>query len=176
VLIGFSLGGYVAPEITRLAPDRVRALVLVATSSRADTTQQSQRKSAAAKLASNSFKGLSRSSIEQSLHPARAFDRDMVARIRAMGVRLGGDAFQRQSNLTRDGDFGRLGEIHCPTLIVAGSEDRVRSLAVADELKVGIPNSTLEIVCDSGHMVPMEQPAILAETIKSWLHNTVDMR
>ena len=69
-----------------------------------------------------------------------------------------------------------MGEIHCPTLIVAGSEDRVRSLAVADELKVGIPNSTLEIVCDSGHMVPMEQPAILAETIKSWLHNTVDMR
>src|SRR5260370_4459753 len=98
----------------------------------------------------------------------------MVARISAMGVRLGGDAFQRQSNLTRDGDFGRLGEIHCPTLIVAGSEDRVRSLAVADELKVGIPHSTLEIVCHSGHMGPIEEPAILAETIKSLPHNYGD--
>jgi pimeloyl-ACP methyl ester carboxylesterase len=175
VLIGFSLGGYVAREITRLAPDRVRALILVATSSRADTPQQSQRKATAAKLVGNPFKGLSSSSIEQSLHPARASDRDMVARIRVMGVRLGGDAFQRQSSLTRDSDFDRLGEIRCPTLIVAGAEDRARSLAESDELRQDIPGSTLEIVHDSGRMIPMEQPIVLAETIKSWLHNAVDM-
>jgi pimeloyl-ACP methyl ester carboxylesterase len=41
---------------------------------------------------------------------------------------------------------------------------------------VGIPNSTRAIVRDSGHMIPMEQPAILAETIKSWLRNAVDIR
>ena len=176
VLVGFSLGGYVAREITRLAPDRVRALVLVATSSRADTTQQSQRKAEAARLVSNPFKGLSRSAIEQSLHPARASDPDLIARIRAMGLRLGGDAFQRQSNLARDSDFDRLGEIRCPTLIVAAAEDQVRSLAEADELEVGIPNSTRAIVRDSGHMIPMEQPVILAETIKSWLRKAVDGR
>jgi pimeloyl-ACP methyl ester carboxylesterase len=46
-LIGFSMGGYVAREITRLAPERVRALVLIATSPRADTPGQARRKTAA---------------------------------------------------------------------------------------------------------------------------------
>jgi pimeloyl-ACP methyl ester carboxylesterase len=76
----------------------------------------------------------------------------------------------------RDCDFDHLDEIHCPTLIVAGTKDQVRSLAEADELEVGIPNSTRAIVRDSGHMIPMEQPAILAETIKLWLRNAMDIR
>jgi len=42
ILIGFSLGGYVAREVARLAPEVVSALVLVATSSRADTPEQAK--------------------------------------------------------------------------------------------------------------------------------------
>src|SRR3954462_14407622 len=47
-LIGFSMGGYVACEMARLAPRRVSALVLVATSSRGDTPDQARRKVTAA--------------------------------------------------------------------------------------------------------------------------------
>jgi pimeloyl-ACP methyl ester carboxylesterase len=46
LLVGFSMGGYVAREIARLAPERVRALVLIATSTRPDTPALRQRKGA----------------------------------------------------------------------------------------------------------------------------------
>ncbi|MEY9178866.1 pimeloyl-ACP methyl ester carboxylesterase [Bradyrhizobium sp. USDA 326] len=172
-LIGFSLGGYVAREIARLAPDKVDALVLVATSSRADTTDQARRKALAASLPAHPFKGVSRSSIEASLHPSRACDSDLVSRIRAMGVRLGHDAFVRQSGLIRESDFRRLGEIRCPTLIVAGEQDRIRNLDEALELNIGIRNSTVQIVRESGHMIPMEKPAKLATLVKSFLHKVL---
>jgi pimeloyl-ACP methyl ester carboxylesterase len=169
VLIGFSLGGYVAREIARLVPQKVNALVLVATSSRGDTADQARRKTSAAGLAAHSFKGLSVSSIQASLHPSRTTDAALISRIRAMGVRLGRDAFLRQSGLVRESDFDRLREIRCPTLIVAGEQDQIRCLDEALELNVGIPRSTLVTIPVSGHMIPMEQPTALAKTIRTWL-------
>jgi pimeloyl-ACP methyl ester carboxylesterase len=82
ILIGFSLGGYVAREVARLAPEVVSALVLVATSSRADTPEQAQRKAAAAALVSRPFKGLSRGALRASVHPGRRSDEDLIGRMR----------------------------------------------------------------------------------------------
>lgn len=169
VLIGFSLGGYVAREVARLAPDAVSALVLIATSSRADTPEQVQRKAAAAVLAADPFKGMSRLSLRAAVHPDRSTDDDLIGRLQDMGRRLGLETFRRQSALDRHGDADRLSEIACPTLIVAGSDDRLRSLDEANELHAGIAHSTLEVVQHTGHMIPMEQPAALANVVKSWL-------
>ena len=88
-------------------------------------------------------------------------------------MRLGGDVFRRQSNLVRESDIERLSEIKCPTLVIAGENDRIRNLDEARELNDGIPHSTLKIVPQSGHMVPMEQPSLLGELIRSWLYQTV---
>ena len=173
VLVGFSMGGYVAREIARSAPERVRALVLIATSSRADTPEQARRKAAAAKMLQQPFKGLSKSSIAASVHPSRTGDSELVSRIRDMGIRLGRDVFLRQAGLIRTSDFDRLGEIRCPTLIVAGEQDSIRSLDEAIELKTGIQNSKLEVVRAAGHMIPMEQPSAVASLIKAWLHCTL---
>jgi pimeloyl-ACP methyl ester carboxylesterase len=169
VLVGFSLGGYVAREVARLAPDAVSGLVLVATSSRADTPEQAQRKAAAATLAADPFKGLSRPSLRASVHPDRSTDDELIGRLQDMGRRLGLGTFRRQSNLDRQGDADRLSEIRCPTLIVAGEDDELRSLDEARELHAGIAQSTLEIIAHTGHMIPMEQPAALAKVIRSWL-------
>lgn len=175
VIVGFSMGGYVAREVARSVPLRVSALILIATSARADTAEQSQRKAAAIRLINQPFKGLSRRAIEESLNPGAAFDGDLVTRIREMGVRLGGDVFRRQSNLVRESDIERLSEIRCPTLVIAGENDRIRSLDEARELNDGIPNSTLRIVPQSGHMIPMEQPSLLGTMVRSWLQEmTVD--
>jgi len=70
-------------------------------------------------------------------------------------------------------DIERLSEIKCPTLVIAGENDRIRSLDEARELNDRIPNSTLRIVPQSGHMIPMEQPSELAEIVGSWLHKTI---
>jgi pimeloyl-ACP methyl ester carboxylesterase len=86
-----------------------------------------------------------------------------------MGLRLGQGAFLRQSTLARDGDTDRLGDIACPTLVIAAAQDRLRSLAEAEELRDGIPGAVLRVIENTGHMIPMEQPVALAATMLPWL-------
>lgn len=157
ILIGFSMGGYIARDIVRLAPARVSRLVLIATSSRGDSELQARRKSQAVGAPPATFGGVGRRSIRQSLAPDREHDEALIARIHAMSVRLGGETFGRQASFHRDGDTDRLADIRCPTLIVAGEQDRLRSLDEARELHDGIPGSKL-VVLEAGHMIPLEAP------------------
>lgn len=170
LLIGFSMGGYVARDMARLAPERVRALVLVATSTRPDTPALRQRKGAIGGAAPTiAFSGLSRTAVASSLHPRERDNDALIERVRAMGVRLGGEVFRRQSMLERPGDLHRLGEITCPTLVVAAAQDGLRSMDEARELQQGIPGAQLAIVEDSGHMIPVEAPQRLLDAIVPWL-------
>ncbi|MCD2517245.1 alpha/beta hydrolase [Massilia sp. G4R7] len=177
ILVGFSMGGYVAREIARLAPERVRALVLIATSSRADTPSlRKSRGTVGAAAASVSFSGLSRTAIATSLHPDQAHNEALIERVRAMGVRLGGEVFRRQSAIVRAGDGERLGEIRCPTLVIAAGHDRLRSREESEELRVGIPGAELAVIEDSGHMVPIEAPEALLDVMAPWLERVTAAR
>lgn len=170
VLVGFSMGGYVAREIVRQAADRVTALILVATSARGDSNVELQRKKAiAGQTGSAVFKGLSRTAVVSSLHPDNAERVDIVARIQAAGQRLGGDVFRSQSLIDRRDERDDLKTIRCPTLVIAGEQDRLRSRAEALELHQGITGSGFEIIENTGHMVPMEAPQPLAAVMGEWL-------
>ena len=169
VAVGFSMGGYVARELARIAPERVTALILIATSARGDTEDLIRQRRSALKAAPRAFKGLSRPAIVSSLHPDRAGDEAMIARVRDMGLRLGGEVFHRQSALARGGDLDRLDAITQPTLIVAADADRLRGPDEAEELHQGIKGSTMVHVAHSGHMIPLEQPQALARVMTDWL-------
>jgi pimeloyl-ACP methyl ester carboxylesterase len=170
LLVGFSMGGYVAREIARLAPERVQALVLIATSTRPDTPALRQRKGAIGNAAPTiAFSGLSRIAVASSLHPKDRNNEALIERVRAMGMRLGGEVFRRQSMLERPGDLDRLREIRCPTLVVAAAQDQLRGIDEARELQAGIPGATLEVIEDTGHMIPIEAPQRLAGLIVPWL-------
>jgi len=178
VLVGFSMGGYVAREILRQAPERVEALILIATSARGDSDVQAKRKQALANQPDGiSFRGLSTAAVASSLHPVNAGRTDLVTRIQDMGHRLGGAVFRRQSLLDRHDARHELGAINCPTLIIAGDEDRLRSREEAQELHEGIVNSAFAVIEKTGHMVPLEAPEALAAVMNEWLHgqgNAVD--
>ncbi|SFF52159.1 Pimeloyl-ACP methyl ester carboxylesterase [Duganella sp. CF458] len=162
-LLGFSMGGYVAREIVRLAPERVLSLALVATSSRADLPLQVEQRSKAARATPlGAFRGLGRAAIAQSLHPDHCANEALLAQVRLMGERLGREVFVRQSLIVRDADTGRLSGIQCPTLVVAAAEDRLRSPEEARELADGIPGAKLVTVANAGHLIPLEQPQALA--------------
>lgn len=170
LLVGFSMGGYVARAIARQAPGRVRALVLISTSTRGDTAALQKRKGAIGNAApSIAFSGLSRTAVATSLHPKERDNEVLIERVRAMGMRLGGDVFRRQSLLDRPGDLERSGEIRCPTLVVAAENDQLRSLAEAQEMTAAIPGATLAVIEDTGHMIPIEAPQRLLDVIVPWL-------
>ena len=169
-LVGFSMGAYVAREMARLAPARVRALVLIATSARGDSEAVRRRKGAMSPTApAAAFVGLSRAAIVSSLAPASSGDEALVERVRAMGARLGGEVFRRQSMLVRTGDIERLREIACPTLVIAAAHDQLRGVDEAEEVRAGIAGATLAIIEDSGHMIPLEAPRRLAALMADWL-------
>lgn len=168
-LAGFSMGGYVAREIVRRAPDRVQSLILIATSARGDTDEMIRQRRSALKSPPERFKGLSRPAIQSSLHPDLRDDADMLARVRNMGVNLGGHVFHRQSYIARDGDLDRLSDINVPTLIIAADTDELRSDAEQVELTEGISGATRTIIANSGHMIPLEQPQALAGALLDWL-------
>ncbi|WP_240155483.1 alpha/beta fold hydrolase [Candidatus Pantoea multigeneris] len=174
VLVGFSLGGYVARAIVEHYPERVAALVLIATSLREDTPEQVQQKQSAAKAMQQGakFGGLTSSAIARSLHPERAQDRVLINKIKMMGDRLGNAVFLRQSALIRQNISCQ--PIRCPTLIVAARQDRLRSLAESEELAHFIAGSALHQIDRCGHMVPLEQPEQLAATVLGWLSRLVD--
>lgn len=170
LLVGFSMGGYVARAIARQAPERVRALVLIATSTRGDTPALQQRNGAVGNAApSIAFSGLSRTAVATSLHPKQKNNLEMIERVRAMGTRLGGEVFRRQSMLDRPGDLDRSSEIRCPTLVVAAAEDGLRSLDETREMADAIPGATLTVIEDTGHMIPIEAPQRLLDVIVPWL-------
>ncbi|MGA0593450.1 alpha/beta fold hydrolase [Enterovirga sp. CN4-39] len=174
-LIGFSMGGYVAREMVRIAPERIVALVLIATSARADTPEQARRKIAAASAVDPArFGGVSRAAILASLHPARSGDEALIERVRAMSERVGGEVFRRQAAQLRAGDLDGLAAIRCPTLIVAADRDALRSREEAEELHHGIPGSTLVLIEGSGHMIPIEEPEQLVAAILPWLRAQAD--
>lgn len=170
LLVGFSMGGYVARAIARLAPERVRALVLIATSTRPDTPSLQKKKGAIGRAdASIAFSGLSRIAVASSLHPKDRNNDALIERVRAMGTRLGGEVFRRQSMLERPGELDRLNEIRCPTLVVAADHDQLRSMEEAKEMQAGIAGAEFAVIEDSGHMIPIEAPDRLADVIVPWL-------
>ena len=95
----------------------------------------------------------------------------LIAQVREMGARLGREAFVEQSMVVRDSDAARLAEIQCPSLIIAAAQDQMRSPDEARELAQGLPDARLEVIEDSGHMIPLEQPDRLAALIRGWLHD-----
>jgi pimeloyl-ACP methyl ester carboxylesterase len=168
VLVGFSLGGYIARKVAELFPERVVALVLVASSLESDTPERAKAKQDAIRaLDPSTFRGLSTGSIAQSLHPDRRGDRELVTRIREMGRRLGYQAMVVQSGLRRDGIAAAT--LTCPTLVIGADRDALRSADETEKLAAAIPGAMLEMTKHSGHMLPLEQPHALAAIVKTWL-------
>jgi pimeloyl-ACP methyl ester carboxylesterase len=59
--------------------------------------------------------------------------------------------------------------IRCPTLVLCGRQDNWSPVARHEELARLISGSRLEIIEDSGHMTPMEQPARVSAALLDWL-------
>lgn len=174
VAVGFSMGGFVAREMALRAPERVQALVLIATSAMGNPPERTARnRERRERIAAAPFRGLSRTDLRRALHPSRRDDEALVERMLAMGARLGKEVLLRQLSLEREDGHDRLREIRCPALVVAGESDELRPRIETDRLAAGIPGARYEVIPDCGHMVPMERPEVLAALLNGWLEGAV---
>lgn len=160
-LIGFSLGGYIARHMVYQAPERVEALVLVGTSTRPSAPAPS---GGSAKL----FRGMSHSALVRAVHTSRGDDEALIARLKAMGERLGAEIFARLSALQRDSDLEVMKTIQCPVLVVTADQDRLRTMEESSEMAQAT-GAKLVVLENSGHMMPMEEPEQFARVVLEWL-------
>lgn len=171
-LAGLSMGGYVAHEIMRQAPDRVTRLALLDTSARADTPEQSERRRAfIEQTRRGDFKGVTSRLLPMLIHPDRLEDGDLTGTITTMAEGVGREAFLRQQNaiMNRPDCRRDLGAIHCPTLVLCGRQDALTPLAGHQEMADGIPDSKLVVIEDCGHMAPLERPRAVSAVMRYWL-------
>ena len=170
-LAGFSLGGFVAQQILRIAPERVLQLALVDTSIHADSPERAeQRRSQRASLRlPGRFHGFGDALMRSYIDASRLDDYVLVQRVRDMTARLGADVFLRQSALERRDGHDVLAGYRDPLLIVCGANDRITPLAVSEEMHALVPHSQLVVVPDCGHLAPMEKPDEVSAAMRGWL-------
>jgi pimeloyl-ACP methyl ester carboxylesterase len=172
VLIGFSMGGFVARVATLMAPERVRGIVFIATSARGSTPVEDAHK--AQRLATLGKVRIRADRPEVSaraLHPDRERDPVLLERLRAMSRRLGREVRARQLMLVRRDGYAELERIACPALVVACRQDRLRKFEETERMARHLPHSRFEVIEDCGHMAPMERPAELAAILGDWIRH-----
>ena len=63
----------------------------------------------------------------------------------------------------------RLGMVQQDTLVICGADDQMTPVRFAQYLSSSIPNARLSIIPNAGHMVIMEQPRVVADSLLSFL-------
>ena len=171
-LAGLSMGGYVAMEVMRSAPERVTKLALLDTSARTDTPEQAERRREAIGLAEGGeFSGVADRMLPKLVHPDRLADEALVSAIKAMAGRLGKEGFLRKqrASMGRLDSRPHLPRIACPTLVLCGREDASTPLPLHEGMAALVPGARLAVVERCGHMSAMERPAEVTAALRRWL-------
>lgn len=171
-LAGFSLGGIVALEIARQAPERVARLALLNTSARALTPEQAATwETLGAQAERGGFDQVIAALLPPMVAPERRHDAALQSRLARMAHAVGVAGFLRQVRiqLSRRDNRDGLPMLSCPTLVIAGRQDRTSPLERQQELVAALPNAALAIVERCGHLSPLEQPDEVTALLLSWL-------
>jgi pimeloyl-ACP methyl ester carboxylesterase len=172
LLVGASMGGMVAMEMHRQAPDRVRGLGLLGTTARPDTPELIALRTQACELfAAGRAEELLRANVLFAFHPTQARSPDMVARYLAMTMRAGADQLiaQNRAVMARIDSRPHLPRVTCPVLVACGEADQLTTPETAREMAALMPHAQLEMVIGAGHMLTMEQPERVTAVLLGWL-------
>jgi pimeloyl-ACP methyl ester carboxylesterase len=173
-LAGHSMGGYIAFEIVRQAPDRVAKLALLNTQARPDTPEAvTRRRGQIARAQAGEYHAVLDELFPGFVHPSRREDASLRKLVHEMGDDIGADAFVRQQTavMGRADSRPTLAWIRCPTLVLTGDEDNTIPNSLSKEMADGIHGARLVILPDCGHLSQPEQPEAVAAALVEWLRN-----
>jgi pimeloyl-ACP methyl ester carboxylesterase len=171
-LAGLSMGGYIAYEIVRQAPERVERLALLDTGSRADTPERTaSRRDLLANAGREGVAYAQKLLMPALVHKARLADEALVETVVQMAVDTGLAAFERQEAalIGRPDNCPFLPHIRCPTLVIVGREDALTPPELAREIAKGIPGAKLKIIPNCGHLSTLERPEAVNRAMREWL-------
>ena len=173
-LAGHSMGGYIAFEMMRQAPDRIIKLALINTQARPDTPETTgRRRDQIARTQAGEYDAVLDDLFPGFVHPSRREDVSLHRLVHDMGDDIGADAFVRQqiAIIGRSDSRPTLALIRCPTLVLTGDEDNTIPNSLSKEMADGIPGAKLVILPQCGHLPQVEQPQATADALVEWLRN-----
>ncbi len=176
-LAGHSMGGRVALEVFRQAPDRIDRLALLSAGVHPVLEGEAEKRQQLIALAwRDGIEALARQWIPPTLHPDKRHDQALVEQMIAMWCRSTPEIHESQirAALTRRDARPLLASIRCPTLVLGGIDDSWASAASQQDIAAAIPGCRLALIPECGHMVTMEQPEAVNAHLRDWLAATGD--
>lgn len=178
ILGGLSMGGYLALEMMRqlimqqggLA--RVEKLILIATSARADTVEQTRTRRGLIELArKGKFKGVTPSLLPSLIHHGRVNEASITQTIFDMAETVGMEGFINQETavMRRRDQRDILPKIACPTLILCGDDDQRTPPACSEEMTKAIRGAKYHLLPECGHLPPLEMPDVVSEMMGQFI-------
>jgi pimeloyl-ACP methyl ester carboxylesterase len=176
-LAGHSMGGRVAFQVVKLAPQRVKRLALFNTGAdarpagEAGVREETKRRALLDVARTQGMRAFTMQWLPGMMMAGRMTDQPLVESIVAMLERGSPGIYEAQmlALLGRPDARPILPTIACPTLLLSGREDIWSPPERHAEMASIIPNSRLVVVANAGHMAPMEQPAAVANAMRDWL-------
>jgi pimeloyl-ACP methyl ester carboxylesterase len=171
-LCGLSMGGYIALEIMRRAPGRILRLALLDTQAPADDAEVIRRRQThIAAAEAGDFAPLLDQLLAGWVHPDRVSDRGLMAQLRDIALAVGPEGFVRQVRIimSRPDSRASLPAISCPTLVLCGRQDAPTPVALHEEMAAAIPDATLVVLPNCGHLAPLERPRVVTAQLRIWL-------
>lgn len=178
-LAGLSMGGIVAMEILRKAPERVTRLALM------DTTPLAETPAGAAgyePMIVGARAGRLEEVMRDFMRPeylAPGVNRnEILAEVMAMASSLGPEVFVRQARALqrRPDQQGVLRRCKCSTLILCGEHDGLTPLKRHTFMADLIPYAELEVIKDAGHLPVLEQPEATTDALRKWMKQPFMLR
>jgi pimeloyl-ACP methyl ester carboxylesterase len=173
-LAGHSMGGYIAFEIMRQAPERVAKLALINTQARPDTPEAAaRRRTMMARAKGGEYRAVLDELFQGFVHPSRRDDADLRRLVYDMGDDVGPEGFVRQQEaiISRPDSRPILAAIKCPTLVLSGDADNTIPNALSVEMVNNLHNAKLVILPNCGHLPQPEQPEATADALAEWLRS-----
>lgn len=171
-LAGFSMGGRVALEVVRRAPERVRRLALLDTGAGPTRPQEAEARGRLVTIAkTEGMEALAAVWLPPMVGPGRRDDAALMVSLSSMVGRASPALFERQirAMLTRPDAEPVLGSIRCPAALMVGRHDGWSPLAQHEAMAAAIPGARLTVIEDSGHFAPVEQPGAVSAALQAWL-------
>ncbi|MCB4757238.1 MAG: alpha/beta hydrolase [Elusimicrobia bacterium] len=177
IFTGVSMGGYILFQLYKLAPDRVRGLILAATRAKADSEEgRKNRENMVIIINNQGVSGLAEKMIPSLFGRMTLKDRrDLVDKVRSWILEGSpGAAVSAQKGMAaRPDSTALLSSIDVPTLVLAGADDAVVPVAEMKEMANLIPGAWFDVIEGAGHLMNLEKPLEFEERILNFVMSEV---
>lgn len=171
-LAGLSMGGIVAMEVLRRAPDRVTRIALMDTNPLAETPQvASAREPQIIAARTGRLMDVMRDELKPNYLAPGPYRNEVLDLVMDMAMTLGPEVFVRQSRALqrRRDQQATLSRCKVPALVLCGLHDALCPIQRHEVMAELIPDATLKVLPDAGHLPTLEQPGETTAALREWM-------